>query len=273
MTPLVEVDGQKCRGCGLCVRDCPYAALVQESKGKPPRFLEDVGCLRCGHCVSVCPTGALSHAELNAEDFVPVEPSVDDDTMQKFLSSKRSVRHFLSQPVERQALDRLLRVASQAPSDGNSQDREFVILDDKEAIQKIESAVLDGFRAFVALMKTKGMPETSKEMKRSRAILDAFDKGGHPIFRGAPCVVFGCAPQKDVFSWYNVCVAMDYLMLQAHAMGLGSCIVGMCLYDPPRLGKMLNLPEGHQVYSAVVLGWPAFTHRRTVSRKKPLVLK
>jgi len=56
---LVEVDGDKCTGCGMCVKACPADALFLEnklSKMRPPGVNE---CMGCGDCSAICPEEAI----------------------------------------------------------------------------------------------------------------------------------------------------------------------------------------------------------------------
>ncbi len=50
----------KCRGCGLCARVCPTAAI----KGKPKELyrIEHQKCVKCGACLEKCPFGAVVRA-------------------------------------------------------------------------------------------------------------------------------------------------------------------------------------------------------------------
>ncbi|MDH5815437.1 MAG: 4Fe-4S binding protein [Candidatus Nezhaarchaeota archaeon] len=57
----VEIDYNKCVGCGLCVKDCPSAALelvtLPDGKRKPRYYL--ARCTFCSQCAESCPRGAI----------------------------------------------------------------------------------------------------------------------------------------------------------------------------------------------------------------------
>ncbi len=56
---LVQVDEERCNGCGLCLKACNVAAL--ESGGaKQPVTLQEKVCLGCGACVPACKREALT---------------------------------------------------------------------------------------------------------------------------------------------------------------------------------------------------------------------
>lgn len=63
----LEVIEEKCVGCGLCVRACPFGAIVVENK--VAKVLDN--CTLCGACVSACPFDALvlhKSAEVEEEE-------------------------------------------------------------------------------------------------------------------------------------------------------------------------------------------------------------
>jgi 2-oxoglutarate ferredoxin oxidoreductase subunit delta len=51
----IEVDEQLCKGCELCVSDCPQHVLALD-----PAHLFTEGCTGCAVCALVCPEAAIS---------------------------------------------------------------------------------------------------------------------------------------------------------------------------------------------------------------------
>jgi len=56
---VAVVDQAACVGCGRCVKECPYQAMVLAGEGKEARArVVAAACKGCGVCAGACPTGA-----------------------------------------------------------------------------------------------------------------------------------------------------------------------------------------------------------------------
>ena len=150
------------------------------------------------------------------------------DRLEECLHSRRSIRQFTDQPVDRELIQELLRAATLAPSASNLQPWRFVVLDDPSLVQKI--------RAF-----SPGI-------------------GGNP-----PCLILFClddrrlpaqgdgAPDRTC-GVLDLAMAAENLMLAAVSQGLGTCVIKS--FHPQIVRKILNLPEQIQPEFLVTLGHP-----------------
>lgn len=66
LRPIIEIDEEKCDGCGQCILNCAEGALAIVN-GKA-RLISDMYCDGLGACLA-CPQGALRIVEREAEDF------------------------------------------------------------------------------------------------------------------------------------------------------------------------------------------------------------
>jgi NAD-dependent dihydropyrimidine dehydrogenase PreA subunit len=64
---IINIDEEKCTGCGQCIPDCPEGAL-QLIDGKA-RLVSDLFCDGLGACLGTCPEGAISVIEREAEPY------------------------------------------------------------------------------------------------------------------------------------------------------------------------------------------------------------
>jgi NAD-dependent dihydropyrimidine dehydrogenase PreA subunit len=64
---IIEIDEEKCNGCGLCIPNCHEGAL-QIIDGKA-RLISDLFCDGLGACLGHCPEGAIEIIEREAEPY------------------------------------------------------------------------------------------------------------------------------------------------------------------------------------------------------------
>ena len=64
---IVNIDEEKCTGCGLCIPNCAEGAL-QIVNGKA-KLVKEIYCDGLGACLGHCPEGAIVIEERNAKEF------------------------------------------------------------------------------------------------------------------------------------------------------------------------------------------------------------
>lgn len=68
---IIEINDEKCTGCGLCIPNCHEGAL-QIIDGKA-RLISDLFCDGLGACIGHCPEGAIQIIEREAEPYDEVK--------------------------------------------------------------------------------------------------------------------------------------------------------------------------------------------------------
>lgn len=79
MRKIIEIDEEKCDGCGNCVPSCAEGAIeIIDGKAK---VIKEMYCDGLGACLGECPQDALHLVEREADPF-------DEEAVEEFLKSK-----------------------------------------------------------------------------------------------------------------------------------------------------------------------------------------
>ncbi|HEY3354234.1 MAG TPA: nitroreductase family protein [Polyangia bacterium] len=188
-------------------------------------------------------------------------PHVPDQVLE-LLRGRRSVRRFRPEPVPAAMLDEVLEAARWAPTAGNRQSFRLLVVTAAPVIAAMGAAV----RAETARLRAALRPEMAGQVG---AYLGSFEH-----FTGAPAVVVtiyrpgldllaaatGVAgasdrPERDALA--SAAAVTTYLLLAAHAAGLGTCwMTGPCV-AAEALREVLQVPAGWSIAALVPVGFPA----------------
>ena len=157
-----------------------------------------------------------------------------DNPVIKAILERRSIRSFRPEPVTDTQVDQLEAAALAAPSAVNFQPYHFSFVRDAELLDQISGAAV-------------------AQMGRDPYL---------QIFYRAPLVVLLFADPDKKWSVLDSGIAVQNLALSAHALGLGSVIVGMAesafageAAQPLR--QRLGVPDGYRFAISIAIGVPA----------------
>ncbi|MCX5859723.1 MAG: nitroreductase family protein [Proteobacteria bacterium] len=155
------------------------------------------------------------------------------------IRKRRSVREFLKKPVEPEKIDLLVEAALRAPSSRGLDPWEFIVVTDRELLQKLSGS----------------------------------KPHGSDFLAGAPLGMVACANTAKSDVWVeDASIASIYIWLAAEALGLGACWIQIRQrsHDENQsardyIAQLLRLPTHLQVEAIVAVGYP--------KRKNPPHLK
>lgn len=267
--PLFTVDQEKCRRDGICVAECPGLIIEIKSKDAFPTPVAGAEgrCIQCGHCVAVCPQGALSLASMPVGTCQPVREELlpGPDQVEHFLRTRRSIRSYRDQAVERKLMEKLIDIAGCAPTASNRQSVKWLVIEDKDEVKRLSGMVIDFMRQMVA-----SHPDLAVSSRYDVVVKD-WEKGKDRICRNAPHVVLTYGSTALPSAQNDCTIALTYLELAAYALGLGACWGGYfraAAATFPPLIQALGLPDGYQVYGAMLIGYPRYQYKRIPLRNK-----
>lgn len=167
--------------------------------------------------------------------------------------TRRSTRNYRPDPVEQEKLERILEAGRQAPSGGNNQTSHFLVIRNREVLDRLIAMTE---KAFAAMEVTEN---TYASMRHS---IEASRKGGYVFCYKAP-VLIAVANRKDYGNNIADCAcAIENMMVAANALDLGSCWINQLkwLNGEPEIVEYLHglgMKEDERVYGAVIVGHPA----------------
>jgi len=144
------------------------------------------------------------------------------------IEKRTSIRKYQKKPVDRELVENLLYYANLAPSAGNLQARDFIIVDDEDIKEKLAIAAYN-----------------------------------QEFIKEAPIVVVFCANLerispygkrgKKFYCLQDVAAAIQNFLLVATAEGLATCWVGA--FNDDSVAKILNLPPHIKPIAIVPVGY------------------
>jgi 5,6-dimethylbenzimidazole synthase len=174
----------------------------------------------------------------------------------ELLRWRRDVRRFRTEPIDPGLIEKLLGLASLAPSVGLSQPWRFVLVETEQRRQAIRDnfaraneAALNGYagerQARYARLKLEGLSQAPVHLV---VCADETTGQGHGLGRQT-------MPET---MRYSVVAAIQTLWLAARAEGLG--VGWVSILDPDAACVMLDLPQGWRFVAYLCLGWPEEEH-------------
>jgi nitroreductase len=146
------------------------------------------------------------------------------------IMTRRSVRRYFNKPVDDVVIGQIVRAGAAAPSAGNQQPWQFIVVKDRALLESI----------------AKDHPYGKMLNEAAFAIVLCMDlKAKHyPDLAGDDC---GAATQN--------------MLLACHALGLGACWIGIH-HSKERMAflkDLLNIPDSHSAFSVISAGYTDMT--------------
>ncbi|RPI37030.1 MAG: 4Fe-4S dicluster domain-containing protein [Nitrospiraceae bacterium] len=289
---MIEIDRDLCDGCGLCVTVCP-TGTISLIAGKAVVSGEES--IFCGHCEAVCPQKAIRVTAIDEEmsrytTFVSEQQwlppgKFSTSVLVQLMASRRSCRCFTNKPVDRAMLEDLVKIGITAPSGTNSQSWTFTILPTRKAVTSFAEQIASYFKRLnTAAEKTmlrlflkligKGELDAyfhSYYRKVKEALEEWHGSGKDRLFHGSTAAILVGSKPGASCPAEDALLATQNILLAAHSMGLGSCLIGYAvaaMKKEPSIQQSIGIPPEEEIHAVIALGYSDEVYQRTAGRKK-----
>jgi len=169
-----------------------------------------------------------------------------NETIRSILD-RRSIRAYKPDAITEEQLAVLKECALASPTGMNAQSWHFTFVTDAAVIEDVDNAVVAAFTA-----------------SGDTATVERVNSRGGSVFYKAPLAVFISCEKDSKWGEVDAGIAVENLAIAAHALGLGSVIIGMCGAafngaEGQRLAELLRFPENHRFAIAISIGVPDTT--------------
>jgi len=175
---------------------------------------------------------------------------------------RRSVRRFTDEPVSEEDLKMIIEAARWAPSGENSQGWRFVIIKDKDIIEKLgEISGYGSARRFTGEFVSKRLQSRFSGLQDEDKKKRAFEKlmsGNVSRFVSTALVVIAVVGKKDVWDvQLDNAAAIENMLIMISALGLGATwVIAPCtdIRDEIEVNKLLGITKDYKVISIIPIG-------------------
>ncbi|HNZ07931.1 MAG TPA: nitroreductase family protein [Candidatus Cloacimonadota bacterium] len=254
--PDIIVNPERCTRCNLCASICMMGIIQPASDQALPLIPSDKqdSCMRCGHCEAFCPSQALVLDYLTGEKLVYTEEDslIAPHKLALYMRKRRSVRHFKPEPVSRDIITQILEITRYAPTGGNSQTVQWLVIYAREEVQQVAALTIDWMRS----IQGSDHPLAAYVP----GIIQGWELGYDPICCHAPHLVFAHIPYEEfVDDRTDAVIALSHFDIAAPAFGVGTCWAGfirMACDSWQPLRDYLALPDRRRIGYGLFFGYP-----------------
>lgn len=157
--------------------------------------------------------------------------------LQALMESRRSVRRYLPQPVEKEKILSCLEAARIAPSAENAQTWRFLVIDDPEIKDRFSQA------AFSGLYRMTRFAAQAPVLVLMMSRLDFLANRLGRSVQGIP------------YHLLDMGIAGEHFVLRAEELGLGTCWIGWFSVRAAR--RFFRIPRSTKILSLMSVGYPA----------------
>ena len=170
------------------------------------------------------------------------------------INTQRAMRRLKPDPVPDELIWQLLDAAVKAPSGGNRQPWNFIVIRDADTKAKIAEWYLDGWNKAYGPLKQAAMasPATAKTFSSADHLANHLAQA--PVLIIATLNTSGVAPVSPPGA--SIFPAVQNILLAARALGLGATLTTLHRSHEAEVKQLLGVPEGVDTMALIPIGYP-----------------
>ena len=154
------------------------------------------------------------------------------------ITTRRSVRQFTDQPVEKAQIEAIVAAAAYAPSWKNSQTARYIAVTAPAAKETVAAEMLPSFNAAI--------------VRSAPALIAMVTQTGRSGYERDGSFT---TKKEDRWQYFDAGIACQTFCLAAHELGLSTVIMG--IYDEDKLPAYLGLKDDQVLTALIALGHAA----------------
>jgi len=275
---MININLEKCTGCGLCVKDCQKNDIIMKDNKVVPL---NSTCLSCGHCIAICPQNAVSidiYDMNEVKEYGINEFKIESEKLLNFIKYRRSIRQFKNILVEKEKIEMIIEAGRFTPTGGNRQHLSYLVIQENlQDLAKITLEVLYEYANNAELIDKDNLNLNGikKYANVWKILKEKFENGIDELFFNAPAMIVVLSDERLSLSpvvdgAIDGSLAASNMELMANALKLGSCYNGFFSFasNDSVIRNYLKIPDNKKVVTSLLIGYSDLKYFRTVPRKK-----
>jgi nitroreductase len=185
------------------------------------------------------------------------------------MRTQRALRRIKPDPVPEELLGKVLQAAIYAPSGGNRQPWNFIVIRDAATKRKLGEWYLDAWNKTYGQVPTEQMAQAPANFQR---VVRSADHLAHHIGE-VPVMVLVCARAKPPPGWPaaashygSIFPAVQNILLAARGLGLAAVLTTLHTLHEQDVKQLLDIPEEAETMALIPIGYPEGKYGPTVRR-------
>lgn len=181
-----------------------------------------------------------------------------DMSLREAMETQRAIRRLKPDPVSDQVLMRCIEMALKAPTGGNAQAWEWIVVRDAEVKRRLARLYRQAWSVYgrAGRWLRRGDPKSERIIEAVQWQVDHFEE--------VPVIVVAClrgfrptiVPIGAASHYGSIFPAVQNFLLACRAEGLGAALTTLPLWSNLAARRALGLPFSVQPCAVIPVGWP-----------------